>query len=304
MPETNVFEAGSINVFMPHGDPYGLRVVTMDAWNGVVYVTPVEKLSEVFERLGNRAGVYALVDRSKDERVYIGKAIDLKRRVDNHEKLQSVNDFNPGLVLVITTSSETDRFEETEISYLEKLMIEVAKQSRAICININTPNANPTERTVAKVRGYLKRVQVLIPILGFEFATAVSALQPEVAPKRAAPLAGHSLPKEGLFVATWRRTGEVAEAVYDGKVVTVMKGALIRREELSSCPNSVRSLRRVLINRNGLTEYNDTLYLLNEDVQTHSFSEAAGLVTGSSINSLDYWRDKITGKSANEMLAK
>lgn len=307
MQNTGLFESGSINVFMPDGDPYGLRIVTMDSWNGIVYVTPVEKLANVFQRLGNRAGVYALIDRSNGEKVYIGKAIDLKRRVDNHERLQPSEEFNPEIVIVITTSSETDRFEETEISYLEKLMIDIAKKSRAICININTPSANPTERTEAKVRSYVRRAQVLIPILGLEFATAVVMQEAKLATSRPPQIRPESasieITSNDVYVSSKRRTGEQAEAVSDGNSITVLKGALVRRDELSSCPTRAKALRRVLLEQGGLIPHDDALYQLTRDVQTHSFSEAAGLLTGSSLNGLDYWRHKVTGKTANEMLS-
>ena len=79
----------TIRIFVPDGDPEGVRLIDRMNWTGLGLVFPREKWPETRNRPEfARTGVYILVGyrNETDElpTLYIGQADGVKNRIDNH----------------------------------------------------------------------------------------------------------------------------------------------------------------------------------------------------------------------------
>ena len=80
----------SVRIFIPSGDPEGLRVISKSNWSGEELVFPRSLFGDVRHREElDRTGVYMLRGPGETEqlpRVYVGEGDVLVRRLDNHFK--------------------------------------------------------------------------------------------------------------------------------------------------------------------------------------------------------------------------
>jgi hypothetical protein len=79
----------TLRIFVPSGDPEGVRVVD---WTGRGYIVPRDRWAEVKSRPEiSQAGVYVLMGYEPDELgndrpvIYIGQTDNLKNRIGNHD---------------------------------------------------------------------------------------------------------------------------------------------------------------------------------------------------------------------------
>jgi hypothetical protein len=83
----------TIRIFVPDGDPEGVRIIDRMNWTGLGIVVPREKWADTRRRDEfGRPGVYILVGYEGDAdrpTIYIGQADDLRERVDQHAKAKS-----------------------------------------------------------------------------------------------------------------------------------------------------------------------------------------------------------------------
>ena len=83
--------AYSIEIFVPSGDPDGLRLVSLKNWTGVGLFFTRETWQETRKRGEfGRTGVYILAGYGEDDPdfpvFYIGQTDELRKRIDQHEK--------------------------------------------------------------------------------------------------------------------------------------------------------------------------------------------------------------------------
>ena len=82
----------TLRIYVPSGDPEGLRIVDRMNWTGRGYAFPRDRWAEAKARSElTRPGVYVLAgyeeDELKNERTvaYIGQTDNLKSRIDGHD---------------------------------------------------------------------------------------------------------------------------------------------------------------------------------------------------------------------------
>ena len=80
----------SVRIFIPSGEPEGLRIVEKSNWTGQGLVFPRSLYAEVRKRQElSRTGVYILWGPGESEqlpRVYVGESDALLPRLDSHAK--------------------------------------------------------------------------------------------------------------------------------------------------------------------------------------------------------------------------
>jgi hypothetical protein len=78
----------SIKIFLPAGDPEGLRTIEKSNWSGAGIVIPRTSLAEARTRREfTRAGVYVLVGPPEESglpRVYVGEGDPIRPRLEQH----------------------------------------------------------------------------------------------------------------------------------------------------------------------------------------------------------------------------
>ncbi len=268
----------SITVFLPDGDPDGLRLVYKSHWTGIALASTRSRYPDVRatrEELRS-PGVYVLAgpadDGGHDARIYIGEGEDPRGRIDSH---LANKDF---WQWVVVFTSFGQALNKATIRYLEARLLQLAAAAgRAELDNGNAPGLPPlSEPDTADAESFLDGMLLIFPILGIN----VFEPRPEAASETRLQLSGPETHAEG------------AESD-DGFVV--FAGALARATPVASftaVPKGWADLRASLAENGVLApvEGQDSLRLTADHV-FKSPSAAAAILLGRNANGLLEWRD-------------
>ena len=278
----------TIRLYLVDGVPTGILTAEIINWSGKVLVAPRAQLADLAQRPEvKRTGVYCLVGADPQapsrDRVYVGEGDNVLVRLANHDKDES-KDFWTRTAVVI---SKDENLTKAHGRYLESRLIEMTRTAdRAILANGTSPEANPLpEPDVADMEFFLGQVQMILPVLGFNF------LQPKPAHDQVAPTTGRS-PR---FVM--KDVGTSATAVEGGGEFVVLKGSTARRQGVDSW-TSYRALRDQLVAEGKLIDGPDPdYYVFAEDVAFASPSAGAAVVAGRNTNGRRHWKVEATGQT-------
>lgn len=178
----------TIRIFVPDGDPEGVRVIDRMNWTGVGLVFPRSKWSEVKQRPELQGtGVYILVGYTAEEAelptIYVGQADGIRGRIDSHAQAK---DFWTWGVAFASTSGGLNR---AHITWLEYALVKQATEAKRCRLDNGNAPQEPflTEAEKADTKGFLKEILQILPLVGlraFEFPKAVAV------PMAADPVAG------------------------------------------------------------------------------------------------------------------
>lgn len=120
----------TIQIFLPSGDPTGIRVAELTT--SIIRMVEVPR-SLVPQFLGmpeaRQVGVYFLIGGEDSDLLYIGQSGDTGKRLAQHDK-DDTKEWNRALVLVSMTNNLT----QTHVLFLEALSIEKAKSCKRYCL--------------------------------------------------------------------------------------------------------------------------------------------------------------------------
>lgn len=178
----------TIRIFVPDGDPEGIRLIDRFDWTGLGIVFPRAKWTDVRARAEvNRTGIYMLVgDQGEDDDLpilYIGQADGVKNRIESHYKKKDFWDWG---IVFVSTSGGLNR---AHVTWLEYALVQRAGEAaRCHLDNGNMPQEPPlSEAERADVQGFMKVILQILPLVGlraFEFAKPVAT--PQTSPKAGA----------------------------------------------------------------------------------------------------------------------
>jgi hypothetical protein len=165
----------SIRIFLPGGDPAGLRTIEKSNWTGAGLVIPRTTYADARSRRElKRAGIYILMGPPEESglpRIYIGEGDPVGPRLDQHA---SKKDF---WISAITFTSKDENLNKAHVQYLEARLVELAtKAKRCVLDNGNVP-ALPSlaEAEAADAEGFLAEIQLCLPLLGLSVFTPAAA---------------------------------------------------------------------------------------------------------------------------------
>ncbi|MBV9677685.1 MAG: GIY-YIG nuclease family protein, partial [Acidobacteriaceae bacterium] len=156
----------TIRIFVPNGDPQGVRIIDRMNWTGQGIVFPREKWPETKNRAAfNDAGVYILVGLTSDDdlpTIYIGEGDGVRERIDNHFKTKEF--WSWGIAFVSTNRG----LNKAHVQWLEFALVNQAKQARRSHLdNGNLPQEPAlTESEKADTKGFLKEILQILPLVG------------------------------------------------------------------------------------------------------------------------------------------
>jgi hypothetical protein len=175
-------DAFTLRIFVPDGDPEGVRVIDRMNWTGVGLVFPRTKWLDIRGRAEfSRAGVYILsgyqAGQSEDDdlpTIYIGQADGVRGRIDAHGQNK---EFWDTAIVFVSTSGGLNRAHVTWLEYALVARATEAKQCRLD--NGNVPQEPVlTEAEKADTQGFLKEILQILPLVNvraFEMPKAVAA---------------------------------------------------------------------------------------------------------------------------------
>lgn len=268
-------DAKTIQIFIPDGEPQGLRTAEITTRIVRAIQVPRTRLAQFYERPeSNEIGCYLLFgekDESAKPVVYIGQTEDLVGRLKNHH----ANKEFWRTAVVIT--SRTQSFTQAHLRYLEWLSIQQATEAGRYALDNGNAGGKPfvPEPMEADVLDAFDTAGILIATLGFPvFEPAVS----ESAKKKLEVFYCNGPDAEGR--------GALVE---DGFVV--FKGSLTRREPVPSASDFIPWLEQ--LEASGVLEVaNDQQYRLTQDYVVGSPSYAAALVLARNVNGWITWKRK------------
>lgn len=263
----------SIRIFVPDGDPDGLRVVEKSNWTGVGIVfrrTNYKQAANRDEFL--KTGVYILVGTSEESNlptIYIGEGDPVKGRLDSH---YSKKDFWDWAVFFVTKDSSINK---AHVKYLESRLLELARDAKQ-CKLDNTQSSLPpslSEAETADVESFLSDVLSIFPLLGLSVFEKTET----------------TVKSRDLFYINTK--GITASGFEDPKGFVVTQGSQMINETVPTISQSTVSMRNDLIQQDVVTQDGQDYRFCQNHVFT-SPSTAAAVVMGRTANGRIEWKTK------------
>jgi Domain of unknown function (DUF4357) len=270
-----------VKIFLPGGDPDGIKLVEKSNWTGSGLVFPRTLFPEARKRPElDRTGVYILEGRSDQKTlplIYVGEGDPGGSRLEQHVKNK---EFWTRAVVFTSTDK---RLNKAHVQYLEARLVKLAAEAKRCELeNGNVPQL-PTlsEPDTAEVEGFLSDILLCLPILGIDaFEKAKGAVPKAV-----------ELHLKGK--------GMKATGVESPQGFIVRNGSGAVKEEVPSIDAYLTHLRQELVEK-GVLKSGQNSYVFSQDYVFSSPSTAGGVVLGRSTNGRTEWKDQ-SGRTLKEI---
>jgi hypothetical protein len=186
----------TIRIFVPDGEPEGVRLIDRMNWTGLGIAFPRTKWTDVRPRPEmERTGVYILVGYKSDDvdlpTLYIGQADGVRWRIDSHAANKDFWDWG---VVFVSTNSGLNR---AHVTWLEYALVKRAQEAKRCHLDNGNSPQEPglSEAEKADTRGFLREILQIMPLVGlraFEIPKAVATPQ-AIDPAKVAPAVSQEL---------------------------------------------------------------------------------------------------------------
>ena len=276
----------TIQIFLPSGDPRGIRVGELTTSIVRVVEVPRALLDEFLAMPeAKQVGVYFLVgdDEEADfQSVYIGQTGGCGQRLVEHHKKKEF--WSRALVVISMTNNLT----QTHGLYLEWLSIKEANQAGRY--KTENGNAGSKPHTPAPLEAdcldIFDTMRTLVATLG----------QPVFEPLAKQKSDGNA-PAELFYL---RSAGYDAVGQYNEEGMVVLKGSRARKEIAPSMAKHKSNSRRDTLIAEGALVLDGVHYVFQKDVLFKTPSGASDTVAGASTNGWTVWKSK-DGKTLDEL---
>jgi len=263
----------SIKIFLPHGQPDGLRIVDKSSGTGRGIIFPRSLFPDIKKREEfQETGVYVLVGPSEDgelPKIYIGEGDPVKSRLEQHF---SKKDFWTWGVFFVSKDRSLNK---AHVQHLEAQLVRIAREAkRSFFDNLNEPQKpSLSEAEIADVESFLEDCLSIFPLLG------LSAFQ-KVGLSKVKKQQLLTIESKGIKVTGYESP--------EGFIVK--EGSQAVKVEVPSIHHYMSVLRRELMETGVLVESGDAL-VFTQDYFFNSPSTAAGVVLGRTANGRIEWKN-------------
>jgi hypothetical protein len=171
----------TIRIFVPDGDPEGVRVIDRMNWTGQGIIFPREKWPTTKQRPEfSRTGLYVLsgYEKAEDElpTVYIGEGDVIRNRLESH--FQNKDFWDRAIVFTASNNS----LNKAHVKWLEYALINRAVQAKRSILENGTEPLEPglSEAERADTTAFLNEILQILPLVGlraFEIPKPVAVPQ-------------------------------------------------------------------------------------------------------------------------------
>lgn len=286
----------SIRIFVPSGDPEGVRIVTRDDWPGKAVVFPRDLLGEVKGRREyQQPGVYLLAGGKK---LYVGEGDPLGDRLGSHARNKTF--WNKAVFF----TAEGGRLNKAHVQHLESRLVGLAREvGLAELDNGNQPLPPAlSEEEHASAENFLREILLMLPLLGFwQFdddrqeeadAEIQEEVQQSVTVKRNGKRAEtYSCLPRGMRFQFQSPSGMKAslELVQGGVVVSKGSQAVLETKPHFDIHGASYAAKRRELIESGILQAEGETYLFTADQFFSSASAAASVIAGQNHNA-DHWQ--------------
>lgn len=177
----------TIRIFVPDGDPEGIRLIDRMNWTGLGLAFPRSKWLEIRQRPELlRIGIYILVGYSTEDSdlptLYIGQADGVGARVETHYAKKDFWDWAAVFV------SSSDGLNRAHVTWLEYALVKRAYEAKRCHLdNGNVPQEPAlSEAEKADTRAFLKEILQIMPLVGLRaFEIPKPVVMPQATPSAA-----------------------------------------------------------------------------------------------------------------------
>lgn len=159
--------AYSIEIYVPTGDPEGLRIVSLKNWTGIGLDFPRQSWTDVKKRDEfTQTGIYILTGYREENPdlpvLYIGQTDDLKRRIDQHNKNKP---FWDRCIVFVSSNNFLNR---AHICWLEWFLYSQAKNIGQCDLDNAQEPQEPTlaESEKADMLSFSSQILQILPLIG------------------------------------------------------------------------------------------------------------------------------------------
>lgn len=267
----------TIQIFLPGGDPQGIRVAEITTRIVQVLEIPRSLLGDFLKmQESSQVAVYFLFGESEDgadQKVYIGQTGDLRSRLVTHNKEKGF--WERALVLISRTNSLT----QTHGLFLEWNCIQIA--GKAGRYSLENGNSGSKPHTPAPLEADCLEIfetgQVLLSTLGYPLFDSV-----------AKPAANTST--DEVFFCT--ASGANGRGLYTQEGFVVLKGSTGRRSSVPSITGTADERFRLRLMESGVARVEGDSIIFEKDHLFRSPSMAAVALMGRTANGWLDWKTK------------
>lgn len=270
----------SITLFLPHGEPMGIRVIEISGHTLTGLVVPRILFHEFKKREEyKRTGVYILMganDDSADTKLYVGEADPVGQRLEAHIKNKDFWSY------VIIFTAQGNGLNKAHVQYLESRLHTLAANAKKCTLDNGNSPTLPTlkESHQADAEGYLNDILLCLPILGTDYFS--------MPPKKTQSTVEYSISARGVTAFGYESTtGFIVQKGSKAAITTVKIRTL------------VKNTRDRLVKQSVLVERGDCYELL-QDFEFNSPSLAGACMIGGQCNGRKMWKTK-DGKTLKEI---
>ena len=267
----------TIQIFLPSGDPQGIRVAEITTRIVRVIEVPRSLLAEFLKMPeAQQVGVYYLVgpaEEGEGDALYIGQSGNVGMRLVQHNQDENKDFWNRALVAVSLTNSLT----QTHALFLEWLGIKDAKTAGRYALDNGNAGARP--HTPAPLEADCHEIQdtarVLLTTLGYPVFETVAK----------------SATKESAEEYFCRANGAKGRGLYTPEGFVVLKGSTGRRKDVPSIQGTDNALFREWLMASGILKAEGDHVVMTRDHVFGSPSRAALALLGRTANGWLEWKN-------------
>ena len=278
----------TIQIFLPNGDPNGIKIATIRTRNiEVIYFSRnnLENLSKIMEKR-KKVGIYFLIGFNEDKdqnEIYIGEAEDVIERLKQHNRNK---DFWQNGYFVVDNNGLLTK---SHIKYLENVTYNKIKEAGKIVVNNETePTKSYVDETIeADLNGdILETIKILLSLLiGDNIFEKIEKV---------------SNKKGGDIFICKNNKGCYAEGKYIENGFLVFDGAKCNLNVTKSFNGGSEERMRKFLIDNKILIHKDNFYILQKDYLFKSPSMASSTILGMRSNGWLHWKNK-NGKTLDEV---
>jgi predicted GIY-YIG superfamily endonuclease len=267
----------TIQIFLPGGDPRGIRIAEVTTRIVQVFEVPRSLLPEFLKMPeSEQVALYFLFGESEDgtdHKVYIGQTGDLRTRLVEHNKKKDF--WERALVLVSKTNSLT----QTHALFLEWHCLQATRKAGRYADENSNGGSKP--HTPAPLEADCLEVfetgRTLLATLGYSVFDPVGKTD-------------HAMDKDDLFFCTG--SGVNGRGIYTQEGFTVLKGSVGRKENVPSIKGTCDERLRIRLLESGVMHVEGDKVVFQKDHLFRSPSGAGVALMGRSANGWDEWKTK------------
>ncbi len=281
--------ARTIEIFLPDGEPTGVKVAHIRNRNIEATYIPRAKLSELKTRESLQGvGIYLLVGEAEQYAkppVYIGEAEVVYTRLLQHNASKDFWNY------CITLTSNNRHLTKTHVRFLEWLCHnKAASAHRCTLVNSNLPTKpHVQESTEADLYDNFESIDLLVSTLGLNIFQSLFLAKETMTDKPFAKLT-QDLSAEHLKVFSLKGRGAEAEGIYTQEGFLVFAGAKFSKDLSDSLSKTNAPKTREQFIKDGVVERKNGDLILKEAHVFPSPSAAATLIVGNSLNGWITWK--------------